>query len=111
MLFPETKIQKNCEFEAKVYYDLFSAINGFVDHFIACETDSRSEFKEEYGKWIDSMMVSQYGRLTDTYGFNRLCEMWIGYSGTYSSSFKPSLLLYFYRKPTPPDNRVSINKQ
>lgn len=110
MLFPETKIQKNCEFEAKVYNDLFSAINGITENYIAFVTDSRSEFKEEYGKWIDSMMGSQYGRFTDTYGFNRLCEMWIGYSGTYSSSFEPSLLLHFYRKPTPPDNRVSINK-
>lgn len=111
MLLPETKIRKNCEFEAKVYNDLFSAINGITENYIACATDSRSEFKKAYKDWLDNMVGGQYGRFTDTYGFNRLCEMWIGYSGTYSSSFKPSLLLYFYRKPTPPDNRISINKQ
>lgn len=93
---------KNCEFEAKVYFDLFSGINGIYDNYIAIETDNRPEFIKIYKDWINDMVDRKHGSFTDTSGFNDLCKMWIGYSGAYSSSFEPSLLLRFYRKPIPP---------
>lgn len=91
---------KNYEFEAKVYFDLSAIFDGGAIDYRPTVTDSRPEFSDSYEQWINRITIN--GRFTDVVGFNSFCQIWQGYSGTANSSFSPSLLLYFFRKPIPP---------
>ncbi len=103
--------RKNCEFEAKVFRDLalrlgyddpgFTEGTGYVG-----DMGQSDDFKQEYQTWINAIgergyfdnNQSQYDK------FNSLCAQWTGYTGNYNSSFRPSILINFFKRrpPTPP---------
>lgn len=107
---------KNFEFEAKVFFDIFSAMNGFYDNFIATYSCESPTFNSKYRDWIEGIVERQNGRFTDTKGFIDLCTIWPVYKGETLTNFRPSALLHFYRKPVPPPKpfnlmNMSINYQ
>lgn len=93
---------KNYEFEAKVYQDLAAISEGGWLMQLPTATDSRPDFRNAYDAWIMGIDYNQHGRFTDEYGFNELCDMWIGYPGVFVPTFSPLLLRHFFRKPVPP---------
>lgn len=105
---------KNFEFEAKVYFDLYTALNGISEPFIGTFNASH-EFASKYTNWILNIAQNKNGRFTDTNGFNSLCESWTAYSGETLKGFEPLLILRFFRKPVPPQPfrlmNLSINHQ
>lgn len=105
---------KNYEFEAKVYFELYSVINGIVNPLIGTDLQT-PEFTSKYTDWLTYIAVNMKGRFTDSYGFNELCKSWTRYKGETLPNFKPALLLELYRKPVPPQQfhimNISINHQ
>lgn len=93
---------KNYEFEAKVFFDLAAIVDGTGLGHVPTYTDSNPAFRYQYETWIRNIQDSFQGRFTDINGYNSLCQLWNGYSGTFDSSVSPELLSYFFRKPIPP---------
>lgn len=93
---------KNYEFEVKVYFDLADIADGMPYPRFPTATDSRPVFANAYEEWILDIDLNKFGVFNDVPGFNRLCNIWQGYPGQHSPTFRPSFLEHFFRKATPP---------
>ncbi len=95
---------KNCEFEAKVFLDLVNELTntgiGYTNN-IPTMTDKNPVFIEEYLSWKKDIVKVRCFTNPEVVEFQRLCNLWKGYEGTYMPNFRPLLLDRYFRKPIP----------
>ncbi|RHO74030.1 hypothetical protein DW083_04370 [Parabacteroides sp. AF48-14] len=94
---------KNCEFEAKVFQDLVNELTGTSVYIndLPIMTDDNPVFRQEYLSWKQSIIDVRCFTNPEVVEFQRLCNLWQGYGGSYMSNFRPLLIDRYFRKPIP----------